>query len=155
PKAKEKDKEKAPARGSVQEQPGRPDVQLVSQQLVDPREPKKDQKKSGDNRPGRADMPVNITAFGNKGSGADLSRQIAEGTRSGFVTLRQSYRDFFPFPFKQYSRPSSVVTRIASGPAAGSPSARPSRSASTGSPTRLFSEIDQRCHGLPSRSPTA
>src|SRR5262249_28316230 len=65
PKAKEKEKEKAPPRDSVQQPPRKGDVLFVAQ-LVDPRESKKEEKKSGDNRPGDVNKPVNITAVGNQ-----------------------------------------------------------------------------------------
>src|SRR5262249_24260795 len=51
-----------------------------------------------------------------------------------------------PFPFRQYSLPSSAATRTSGRPS-------PSRSARTGSPTRRPSATDQRSRGLPSRSP--
>jgi len=63
--APERPKDKSSDRESTREADGAADLQLLSQ-LVDPQKNKKLGKKSGDDRPGRPDLPVTITAFGNK-----------------------------------------------------------------------------------------
>jgi type II secretion system protein D len=65
-KKPQKPKEKSPKLDTSVQRPGTPEGQFVAQ-IVDPQKDKQENgKKDGDNRPGRADMPITITAFGNR-----------------------------------------------------------------------------------------